>query len=160
MPRKHLELISFALQCGKAKGWWKIEKARGGGGGAWSPPKFKGGGWERGLQRAARLIPHYVCPRRAPRAREVSEQLYMAGGGDQGSRHVLRGWPPQAVLRQHRTTALTPVQTVALTPVLTLVLTAVMIIVPTVYLTVVPTSHLQPQMHELLLVASLFPLVH
>ena len=77
---------------GPPLGRWKIERPRGGGGG-FEPPKVKGGGLGKVAPRPSRLIPHCVCPKRAPRARESSERLCIAGGGDHGSRHVLRGWP-------------------------------------------------------------------
>ena len=82
--------------------WGTIERAPGGGGGgggAWSSQKFKGGlgGWEKGLQRPARPIPHDVCPRRGPRAREVSERLYIhhpVSTGKGGVHKKGLHWPP------------------------------------------------------------------
>ena len=77
----------------------KLKGPPGGWGGAWSPEKFKwvGLGWEKGLQRAARPIPHNVCPRRAPRAREVSERLYIhrpVSTGKGGVHKKGLHWPP------------------------------------------------------------------
>ena len=73
-------------------GWWKIEGPPGGGEGL-ETPKIQGGGLGKGAPRAARPIPHEVCPRRGPRAREVSERLYIHHPGKEG---VHKGAPVAA----------------------------------------------------------------
>ena len=55
-----------------------------------------GGGLGKGAPRAAWLSPRYVCPRRAPRAREVSERRYIHHPVTTGKGVHKKGlhWPP------------------------------------------------------------------
>ena len=70
MPCNSMTQVRFTFHGARGK-----LKGPRGTGGLGATKNFKGGG--EGAPRAARLIPHYVCPRRAPRAREVSERLYI-----------------------------------------------------------------------------------
>ena len=54
----------------KAGGKLKGPRGGGGGGGLGAPKNLRGG-LGKGAPRVVRLIPHFVCPGRAPRAREV-----------------------------------------------------------------------------------------
>ena len=72
--------VPIICPCGtlaEGQGWWTIERPRGGGGAWLGAATNLRGGLGKGAPRAARPIPHYLCPRRAPRAREVSEGPYI-----------------------------------------------------------------------------------